>query len=149
MIFALLNPSTATAETDDPTICRCIEYARQWRYGGIIVVNLFAICSPDPKILKDRVDPVGPENKKYWDKAIHEARQGAEDMGDPGYKAPILCGWGVRGGYMGQDKTALDWLERKPVKLLALKVTKDNFPCHPHPRNGIPIDTKPIEYCGR
>ena len=94
IIFALLNPSTATAETDDPTIRRCIGYARKWGYGGLIVVNLFALRSPNPETLYTLDDPVGPENKEYWDKAIHEACQDALYGEGPGYESPILCGWG-------------------------------------------------------
>ena len=146
IIFALLNPSMATAETDDPTIRRCIGYAHKWGYGGLIVVNLFAIRSPNPKILYSLDDPVGPENRDYWDKAIHEARQDAKRIEGPGYEAPILCGWGIHGGYMDQDDTALGWLERKPARSLALGVTKKNFPRHPlYMRK----DAKPTKYLGR
>ncbi len=146
IIFALLNPSTATAETDDPTIRRCIGYARKWGYGGLIVVNLFALRSPNPETLYTLDDPVGPENKEYWDKAIHEARQDALYGEGPGYESPILCGWGTHGGHMNQDDAALGWLEQRPARALALGVTKEKFPRHPlYTRK----DAKPTKYLGR
>lgn len=40
--FIGLNPSTATDTEDDPTIRRCINYAKSWGYGGMCMTNLFA-----------------------------------------------------------------------------------------------------------
>lgn len=36
-----LNPSTADETRDDPTIRRCTGYARLWRFGGLLMTNLF------------------------------------------------------------------------------------------------------------
>lgn len=65
MVWVMLNPSTADAETDDPTIRKCIGFAKAHRYGGIIVVNLFAWRATDPKELARLDDPVGPENDEH------------------------------------------------------------------------------------
>ena len=58
----MLNPSTADETDDDPTIRRCIEFAKRDGYGGIHVVNLFAIRATDPKELWNFLDPIGLEN---------------------------------------------------------------------------------------
>lgn len=62
MVWVMLNPSTADAKEDDATIRRCIGFAKQWGYGGIEVINLFALRSTDPKGLKEGPVPVGPDN---------------------------------------------------------------------------------------
>ncbi len=65
LCFVMLNPSTADATEDDPTIRRCIGFAKRDAYGGISVRNLFALRATDPKELLKHADPVGPENPKY------------------------------------------------------------------------------------
>jgi hypothetical protein len=60
--FVMLNPSTADALTDDATIRRCMQYAWDWSYSGIEVVNLFAYRATDPSELVTAADPVGPAN---------------------------------------------------------------------------------------
>ena len=42
VLFIGLNPSTADEKTDDPTIRKCINYAKCWGYGKILMANLFA-----------------------------------------------------------------------------------------------------------
>lgn len=63
--FVMLNPSTADGLVDDPTIRRCIGFARRDGYAGIIVTNLFAWRATDPRELRAVADPVGPECNKY------------------------------------------------------------------------------------
>lgn len=50
-LFAMLNPSSADALADDPTIRRCIGFAKGWGCGGINVVNLYSLIETDPKQL--------------------------------------------------------------------------------------------------
>ncbi len=63
--FVMLNPSTADATRDDPTIRRCIGFARSWGYGRLEVVNLFAFRAASPGELFAAGDPTGPENA-WW-----------------------------------------------------------------------------------
>ncbi len=60
--FVGLNPSTADAETDDPTLRRCVGFARDWGFPAVVLVNVFALRATDPRVLSGAVDPVGPEN---------------------------------------------------------------------------------------
>lgn len=79
-----LNPSTADATKDDPTIRRCVGFARSWGHGGIVMLNLFAFRSTDPIALLNAGDPVGPLNDGYLAQHTSERR--------------VLCAWGARGG---------------------------------------------------
>src|SRR5262245_44648837 len=68
--FILLNPSTADARVNDPTIRRVIGFTRQWGYDRLTVLNLFAVRATDPADLKRADDPVGPENKAWFEKVL-------------------------------------------------------------------------------
>ena len=68
-MFIGLNPSTADEIQDDPTIRRCIRYAKDWNYGGYIMGNIFAYRSTDPKKLLHIDDPIGRKND-YWLKKL-------------------------------------------------------------------------------
>ena len=115
--FLMLNPSTADAEQDDPTVARCSERARRLGHGGLEVVNLFALRSTDPKALYGHADPVGPEN----DSAILSAAE----------QGNVVCAWGNRGELRGRDKAVLRLLRAAGLPVLALKVSKDGHPSHP------------------
>ena len=73
VVFVLLNPSTADARHDDPTIRRCLGFARRWGYGGIEVVNLFAYRATDPRVLRTLRDPVGRANRYHVRAALAQA----------------------------------------------------------------------------
>lgn len=59
----MLNPSTATAEADDPTIRRCIGFSKAWGFDGLVITNVFAYRATDPGRLLMVNDPTGPQNK--------------------------------------------------------------------------------------
>lgn len=115
-LFIMLNPSTADAENDDPTIRRCIGFARRLGYAGLEVVNLFAFRATNPAMMKASTDPVGPDNRKHVIEAAERA-------------GVIIAAWGANGKQNGQDDEVLGWLSNKPVSALGL--TKDGIPRHP------------------
>lgn len=81
LTVVMLNPSTADATHDDPTIRRCIGFAKTARAEGLRVVNFFALRSTDPDALANADDPVGPMNDEYTSpqpgKATEPSRRGA------------------------------------------------------------------------
>lgn len=141
--FIMLNPSTADAQNDDPTIRRCIGFAKTWGFGKLIVTNLFAIRATDPKSMLAADDPVGPENAVHVKRAAELAFNiYAEAFNEP--HGLVVCAWGNHGAYMDQDLTTLGWIGHyKPV---ALRVSKDGHPAHPL---YLPKNSAPIRYHGR
>ena len=69
--WIMLNPSTADANTDDPTIRRCIGFSKSWGYGALRVVNLYAYRATKPDALKAVADPIGPEHAIHFAGALH------------------------------------------------------------------------------
>ena len=63
VLFVGLNPSTADAQQDDPTIRRCVGFARDWGFDWLLMGNLCAYRSTNPKVLLTIDDPVGPLNQ--------------------------------------------------------------------------------------
>lgn len=83
MVFLMANPSTADAEKDDPTIRKCVGFAKRHGHQLLVVVNVLAGRSTDPKGLLTMGDPVGPENYKYL-------RQATELP----HESLMVCAWG-------------------------------------------------------
>jgi len=112
--FVMLNPSTADADIDDPTIRRCMGFAATWGYGGIIVGNLFAYRATDPNFLKIIQDPVGPMNDEFL-KVMSE-------------RADItICAWGDHGRYLNRGSAILRLLDVPNC----LAINKSGSPKHP------------------
>jgi len=65
-MFIGLNPSTADETKDDPTIRRCIRFAKDWGYGGVLMMNAYAFRATNPKDMKAVEDPVGPDNDEAF-----------------------------------------------------------------------------------
>jgi hypothetical protein len=65
VLFVGLNPSTADQSQDDPTIRRCAGFARQWGFDWLLMGNLYAYRSTDPKVLNQIEGSVGPENQEF------------------------------------------------------------------------------------
>jgi len=63
-----LNPSTADETKNDPTISRCINFSKDWGYGGLCMANLFAFRATKPSVLMSSNDPVGSANDDWLKK---------------------------------------------------------------------------------
>lgn len=114
VVFIGLNPSTADEKTDDPTIRKCIGYARRWGYGQLIMVNLFAFRSTDPSLLKKAEDPVGSDNDSHIQKYVYES-----DL--------VIACWGNQLKLLNRDKNLTDMVPN----LFCLQRNKNGTPHHP------------------
>lgn len=125
-LFVGLNPSTADAEVEDNTSRVCINYAKRWGYGGLLLGNLFAFRSTDQAALFKAADPIGPGNDK--------ALAALQDQ-----TALVICAWGASGRHLARDRAVLDRL-RDPHCLVRLK---SGAPGHPLYKKA---DLQPIRY---
>lgn len=114
ILFIGLNPSTATSRKDDPTIRRCISFAKHFGFGTLWVANIFAYRATDPKKLRATSNPVGPENDKWIVKLAADA-----DL--------VLIAWGNHGALLNRSDTVLKILS----KPMCLGITKKGLPKHP------------------
>lgn len=117
-LFLMLNPSTADAIDNDPTVERCQRRALAIGFGGLVVCNIFAYRSTDPGALYGLDDPVGPENNA----AILEQASRA---------GLVVCGWGKHGALHGRGNAVLAMLRSAGVKPHALQINGDGSPKHP------------------
>ena len=113
--FAGLNPSTADEAHDDPTIRRCIGFAREWGFGRLDVVNLYAFRAGHPPDLWAAHDPVGPENDRVLAQVLDRA-------------GLVIAAWGMHARADRLIELAAV-LGGRPLH--ALGVTKNGAPRHP------------------
>jgi hypothetical protein len=118
LVFLMLNPSTADALEDDPTIRRCTSFAKREQAGGVVVVNLFGLRSTDPRALLHHPDPVGRHNDVFVRQAVSMA-------------STVIAAWGAAGvtGNRGQEVT--EALTARGVALRCLGRTSTGQPRHP------------------
>lgn len=128
--WIMLNPSLADAKTDDPTIRKCIGFARRWGFGRIDVVNLYTLRTPSPAALRragyanrdrpaSRRDDLPPNT--FEDISIKAALVGAME---------VVCAWGVH-AQMGRVWKVLSLVRKAGHVPKALRVTKGGAPEHP------------------
>lgn len=116
ILFIGLNPSTADETEDDPTIRRCIGFAKDLGYGGIYMLNIFAYRATSPKVLMKADNPVGEKNNNFLQMYF-----------DPiGFN--IAC-WGTWGKYLNRGREVIEMLGEDGLHCFGL--TKYGQPRHP------------------
>lgn len=121
MNFVMLNPSTADADLDDPTIRRCMGFARREGMGGIAVVNLYAFRATKPTDLKSHISAFGPGNYDH----LYAVAAESEASG-----TPLVCAWGASDPF-GGDVAAREIFKAHGATAVCLGTTQDGSPRHP------------------
>jgi hypothetical protein len=128
--WIMLNPSTADHEQDDPTIRRCINFAKAWGYGGIVVTNLFAFRTKNPWSMLDAPDSIGPDNDHFLglESALANIR---------------VAAWGINGTKKGRAEAVIPIISHGgtlPIHWIGNTRTSNGQPGHPL---YIPKDSQP------
>jgi hypothetical protein len=113
--FIGLNPSTADELVDDPTVRRCINFAKRWGMGAMCMTNIFAFRATDPRVMFATPEPVGAENDRW----LAEIAGGADI---------VVAAWGTHGVYRGRGAEVSKMLN---ARLQCLGKTNGGFPRHP------------------
>lgn len=132
--FVGLNPSTADASLDDPTIRRCVRFAQDWDFGALVMVNLYAWRATQPNELRGAQHPEGVRNNAALRRAFTRSQQ-------------VILAWGVHGARDGRAGAFLDlWTPTFGEKFYHLGLTKAGHPKHPL---YLRADTVPAPWLGK
>ncbi len=120
--WVMYNPSVAGEIENDPTIRRVTGFSARDGYGGLVVGNLHAFVTSDPKELMRADDPFGPESR---DHLLFIIREAARDQ------VPIICAWGRNPPLLQIDRWFKEKAREGGVKLKCLGTNYDASPKHP------------------
>lgn len=126
VLFIGLNPSTADETKNDPTIRRCIGFAQDWGFGGVVVTNLFAFRATKPADLFRAAEPVGPKTDQWLKRLSGESEL-------------VVAAWGNDGAKFGRS----DEIRMIIPKMKCLNLNKSGEPAHPLYQKK---DTKPVDF---
>lgn len=112
VLFILFNPSTADEWDDDPTLRRCMAFAQAWGYGGLCIINLFSLRTPDPTVLRGHARPKGPDHERVFQAALMDHKD-------------VVCAWGLQGGPISRH------FSPGTHRIFHLGLNRDGSPKHP------------------
>lgn len=119
-VWIMLNPSTADASRDDPTIRRCIGFSRAFDFGGMEIVNLYALRATNPATLRTVADPTGPNNDEHIRRACSGIGAGR-----------VICAWGASVYALHRASAVRQLIWHEVGQPWCLGKTKDGSPFHP------------------
>lgn len=143
LTWIMLNPSTAGADVDDPTIRKCVGYAKRWAYGGIRVLNLFSLISTDPDLLRHPAwwetanDARNDDTLREWLGPQPETGTTRE------YPPAVIVAWGANGRLRDRDTAVAGMLHSFGITPLCLGTTRGGQPLHP---GRTAYDLTPVEW---
>ncbi len=147
-----LNPSTADETQDDPTVRRCIGYARDWGFAGLVMMNLFAYRATDPReLLRFTGNPIGEDRTFGIIRNRNHSAISCEVYCALLEGGAVLAAWGAHGAHR-EESTRARWLLQKDCDragrghgIACLGLTAKREPRHPLYQ---PRDAKPMPFIG-
>ena len=131
VLFIMLNPSTADIHNNDLTTIRCMNFAKKWEYGGIMIGNIYPFRAKRPKHLKKWLNNDFGVACSLWENQIH--------VGEMAQQADlIVCAWGCN------HPDIPEWIDNLG-DLFYLELCKDNI-TPKHPLGNISKDAIPTNY---
>jgi hypothetical protein len=137
-VFVMLNPSTATAFANDPTITRGFGFARSWGCDVYEAVNIWPPRSTDPAGLHTWTRELSSGDLAE----IHRLNLEQIRLACIGAKY-VIAAWGVHGAHLFQGRKIREFMQRESIILSHLGLTKDGYPKHPL---YLRADTQPQEW---
>lgn len=126
-LFVMLNPSTADASVDDPTIKSCVRLCKDNNFGSLEVANVFGYRATDPAFLLEADDPVGPDNDKIIEAAVSRC-----DL--------IVVAWGAHETAKKRVDRVLGMLYASRPAIFCFGRSKGKQPKHPlYIKSGTPL----------
>lgn len=125
--FIGLNPSTADETLDDPTIKKCMKFARSWGYDGIVMTNIFAWRDTSPDEMKKAVEPIGEANDKYLLTVATDA-------------SLVIAAWSQHGSFNNRSTDVRKVLRDIPLHILKMGASEPWHPLY------LKDSTQPIEW---
>ena len=133
VLFIMLNPSTADADNNDLTTIRCINFAKKWGYGGIMIGNIYPFRAKRPKDLKKWLN--AGSDYAFW-KSGYDNEKYVRDMAEQADM--IVCAWGCN------HPGIPEWVDELG-DLFYLELCKDNI-TPKHPLGNLSKDAIPTNY---
>lgn len=132
-VFIMLNPSTADANEDDPTITRCINFAKREGAGGLIVVNLFAYRATDPKELDNLTEAelMHGNCKGNGVGTLNTHNIGTALLSSSITRRPVIAAWGSNKHAVAMSQRIIERCINMDTDLVCFKINKDGQPKHP------------------
>ena len=133
VLFIMLNPSTADGMKDDLTTIRCINFAKKWGYGGLMIGNIYPYRTKRPKYLRQWMKMRFKEDYPEID------RHNKDHVYNMAHKAGlIVCAWGCN------HPGIPEWVDELG-DLFYLELCKDNI-TPKHPLGNLSKDAIPTNY---
>ncbi len=130
--WIMLNPSTADARVEDPTIRRVMGFSQRWGHGSLRVLNLSPLRTPQPSECLAHALPA-----QVRERNLALLTEAGATCG------PVVAAWGVQGAkLLHRDPDLVEVISG--LSLQALGTTRDGHPLHPLARGShrVPDETR-------